>query len=340
MVLWEDREVRFDIDTNEIKERPGEMTLAYFDPVEDTKGNNGIRGFVRITNLRVVWETKKHQNLNLSVGLKTVVNCSVKQVNSKLRGNIEALHLLAKGVSSRFEFIFSCVQAKKGPSADNQQRDLRLVDVLNRILSSYRNSSMFRQLHLRVQIFNRKELQLLSDERIYSEISGVWNLSAEQGNLGKFIFTSVRIIWFAESNLLFNVSLPWVQVENIKIRDSKFGTALVLISSPSSTKYTLGFRIDPEEKLREVGKEAAQLYKAHGKQPDFGVRESRLEDSISYVTEFDEDVDLLQAESKCDPALLYATHAESAEPVFDETIGLAVEQLPEGVTLQNLWNFR
>ena len=89
-----------------------------------------------------------------------------------------------------------------------------------------------------------------------------------------------------------------------------------------------------------MGKEAAQLYKAHGKQPDFGVRESRLEDSISNVTEFDEDVDLLQAESKCDPALLYATHAESAEPVFDESIGLAVEQLPEGVTLQNLWNFR
>ena len=55
-------------------------------------------------------------------------------------------------------------------------------------------------------------------------------LSAEQGNLGSFILTSVRVIWFAESNLLFNVSLPWVQIENIKIRDSKFGLALVLIS--------------------------------------------------------------------------------------------------------------
>ena len=110
--------------------------------------------------------------------------------------------------------------------------------------------------------------------------------------------------------------------------------------SPSSTKYTLGFRIDPEEKLREVGKQAAQLYKAHGKQPDFGVRESPVDNSISHVTEFDEDVDLLAAESKCDPALLYATHGESAEPVFDESIGLAIERLPEGVTLQNLWNFR
>ena len=54
--------------------------------------------------------------------------------------------------------------------------------------------------------------------------------SAEQGNLGNFIFTSIRVIWYAESNLQFNVSLPWVQIDNIKIRDSKFGQALVLVS--------------------------------------------------------------------------------------------------------------
>jgi len=340
MGLWQDREVRFDIDNQDIKERPGETTLAYFDPVEDTKGNNGVRGLIRVTNLRIIWETKKHDNLNLSIGLKTVVNCQQKQVMSKLRGSIEALHLLAKGATSRFEFIFSCVQSKKGPTADNQQRDCRLVDVLNRILASYRGSTIYRELHLRIQIFNRKQLQLLDEERIYSEISGVWNLSAEQGNLGNFIFTSVRVIWYAESNLLFNVSLPWVQIDNIKIRDSKFGTALVLISSPSSTKYTLGFRIDPEEKLREVGKQAAQLYKAHVKQPDYGVREAKVENTISSVTEFDEDVEI-DKNVKSDPALLYATFtASSTTPAYDESLGLAIEELPEGVTLQSLWSFK
>ena len=71
----------------------------------DTKGNNGIRGLIRITNLRVLWETKKHENLNLSIGHKTILNCQTKHVSSKLRGNIEALHILAKGKSSRFEVI-------------------------------------------------------------------------------------------------------------------------------------------------------------------------------------------------------------------------------------------
>lgn len=202
VLLWQDREVRFDIDNRDAKERPGENTLAYFDPVEDTKGNNGVRGLIRVTNLRLIWETKKHDNLNLSIGLKTIINCQQKQVASKLRGNIEALHVLAKGTSSRFEvsvvplwenqnelvpavplflcfhfqFIFSCVHAKKGPTADNQQRDSRLVDVLNRILTSYRSSTFYRELHLRIQLFERKQLQLLNDERIYAEITGVWNL--------------------------------------------------------------------------------------------------------------------------------------------------------------------
>ena len=58
--------------------------------------------------------------------------------------------------------------------------------------------------------------------------SQAWNLSADQGSLGKFVLTSVRI-WVAETNQLFNVSLP-VQVDQIKMRDSKFGRALVIVS--------------------------------------------------------------------------------------------------------------
>ena len=33
--------------------------------------------------------------------------------------------------------------------------------------------------------------------------------------------------------------------------------------STSSAKYTLGFRVDPEDKLRAVGKEMHQLLNAH-----------------------------------------------------------------------------
>ena len=67
------------------------------------KGNNGQRGFLRITNLRIIWEAHKAYRVNLSIGFKAVLNMNQKSVRSKLRGNIEALHVLAQGASSRFE---------------------------------------------------------------------------------------------------------------------------------------------------------------------------------------------------------------------------------------------
>ena len=64
--------------------------------MEDTKGNNGQRGFLRITNLRLIWEAHKAYRVNLSIGFKAILNMNQKSVRSKLRGNIEALHVLAQ----------------------------------------------------------------------------------------------------------------------------------------------------------------------------------------------------------------------------------------------------
>ena len=66
-------------------------------------GNNGQRGFLRLTNLRMIWEAHKAYRVNLSIGFKNIINVTQKTVQSKLRGNIHALHVLAKGASSRFE---------------------------------------------------------------------------------------------------------------------------------------------------------------------------------------------------------------------------------------------
>lgn len=53
-----------------------------------------------------------------------------------------------------------------------------------------------------------------------------------QGNLGIFHITDVRLIWHAELNENFNVSVPYYQTKSIKIRDSKFGVALVVETTP------------------------------------------------------------------------------------------------------------
>ena len=73
--------------------------------INTISGNNGQRGFLRLTNLRMIWEAHKAYRVNLSIGFKNIINVTQKTVQSKLRGNIHALHVLAKGASSRFEVI-------------------------------------------------------------------------------------------------------------------------------------------------------------------------------------------------------------------------------------------
>jgi Bardet-Biedl syndrome 5 protein len=65
---------------------------------------------------------------------------------------------------------------------------------------------------LRGSIVKENELILLPQEQIFAKINGVWNLSSEQGNLGSFFLTNVRIVWHANLASNFNVSLPYMQI--------------------------------------------------------------------------------------------------------------------------------
>ena len=53
--VWEDREIRFDARSNLLSCRKGEMIVDSINSVEDTKGNNGERGSLIVTNLRIIW---------------------------------------------------------------------------------------------------------------------------------------------------------------------------------------------------------------------------------------------------------------------------------------------
>lgn len=95
---------------------------------------------------------------------------------------------------------------------------------------------------------NDEKLNLLPTEYQCEKLDGVWNLSSEQvnfilncknhyskiliqGNLGVLILTNIRIVWYASLNLQYNVSVPFLQLRSCRVRDSKFGYALVLDTS-------------------------------------------------------------------------------------------------------------
>ena len=190
-----------------------------------------------------------------------------------LKGQTQALFLRTRYEQSRYEFIFTSL-VKDSP---------RLFTSFQAVIRSYETTKMYRDLKLRGAIVQDKQVMILPKEQIFTKYNGVWNLSAEQGNLGTFYFTNVRVIWFAQLAENFNVSLPWVQVKCIKVRDSKYGTALVIETSEFSGGYILGFRV---EKVEEVYQEATNLFKTYSQNPMFGV-EVQFEDvdtNIASVT--------------------------------------------------------
>ncbi|XP_064116103.1 Bardet-Biedl syndrome 5 protein homolog isoform X1 [Macrobrachium nipponense] len=261
MMVWEDRDVRFDITPQQMKMRPGERIVDKLDSIEDTKGNSGDRGRLIISNLRLIWHSHNMPRVSLSVGFNCIINITTKTVNSRLRGITEALYILTKANNTRFEFIFTNLI----PGSP------RLFTSVIGVYKAYNSSKMYRELKLRGAIIQNKQLRILPQEQIFSRVNGVWNLSSDQGNLGTFVITNVRLVWFANMNELFNISLPYLQIASVKVRESKFGLALVIESSEASGGYVLGFRIDPVDKLHEVHKEISSLFNVYSQCPVFGV---------------------------------------------------------------------
>ncbi|XP_074858229.1 BBSome complex member BBS5 isoform X2 [Carettochelys insculpta] len=299
--LWEDRDVRFDISPQQMKTRPGEVLIDCLDSIEDTKGNNGDRGRLLVTNLRIIWHSLALPRVNLSVGYNCIINITTRTANSKLRGQTEALYILTKCNNTRFEFIFTNVV----PGSP------RLFTSVIAVHRAYETSKMYRDLKLRSALIQNKQLRLLPQEQVYDKINGVWNLSSDQ--------------------------------RSIKIRDSKFGLALVIESSQQSGGYVLGFKIDPVEKLQEAVKEINSLHRVYSASPIFGVdyemeeKPQPLEDLT--VEQVQDDVEI-ESDDQTDAFVAYfadGNKQQDREPVFSEELGLAIEKLKDGFTLQGLW---
>lgn len=191
---------------------------------------------------------------------------------------------------------------------------------------------------MRGAIIKEKQLCLLNREKIIEQSSGIWNLSSDQGNLGVFIITTVRIVWFALLAENFNVSIPYLQIRNINVRNSKFGQALVLETTQRSGGYILGFRVDQAEKLELLHKQVSSLYKLFAMNPNFGVECAVEEGDEETIIPVADDVEIVE---DVEPCLLYHVDGDndvSCEPVYSSEMGLAIEPLPDGVSLHQLWS--
>lgn len=175
--------------------------------------------------------------------------------------------------------------------------------------------------------------------------------------------TDKRIVWVANLNELFNLSLPYIQINSIKIRESKFGLALVLESSETSGNYVLGFRIDPADRLQKVYNALTNLFNVHKQKPDYGVEkylqreqldmldQASVEGSIDQNQEMNKlmstEDEFVEEVQNVNPDVIasYLTddvelksNKEKEKLVYSPELGLTIEAVKEGFTLDELWN--
>mmetsp|Transcript_8891 Transcript_8891/g.16350 ORF Transcript_8891/g.16350 Transcript_8891/m.16350 type:complete len:344 (-) Transcript_8891:176-1207(-) len=330
--IWQDREIKFDTKPQLLRCRTSEEVVDTLEKVEDSKGSNNEMGRLTLTNLRLTWMYTKENKTNLSVGLDTIRKITIQEANPKQIEPKTVLTISAKSQMSRFEFIFSC----RSPGA------VKVFRILSELHKSYNATRMYRDLKLRGCFIKNKRLILLPQETIVRKVPGVWNLSADQGNLGTFFVTNVRVIWYAEMAENFNISIPYMQLTNMALRSSRFGRALVMRTTATSGNYTLGFRIDPESLLKTIHQEMSTLWQVYSKKPNFGVRykASTAADTKELVP--DEDVQIVRTSQMdhFDALTRYFAepgHQTDRKPVYDPYLGLAVEQTKADISISKLW---
>eukprot|EP00968_Pinguiococcus_pyrenoidosus_P013379 scaffold1220_cov259-Pinguiococcus_pyrenoidosus.AAC.51 len=222
----------------------------------------------------------------------------------------------------------------------------RLFVTVQSVLSAFESSQLYRELKLRGSVVRDGKLVLLPQEELINTWEGVWNLSSDQGNLGVFFVTNVRVVWHASLAQNFNVSVPYMQMKAVRVRNSKFGKAFVIETTSRGGNYVLGFRLESEEVLDEVFKEIQSLYGVYSVTPIFGV-EYRVEDpskeAESAMPELVEDVEIVEPEISVSDGLAVHYAIGKHRPsdggiVLDPFLGLAVESIPGGLSTKDLWS--
>lgn len=122
--------------------------------------------------------------------------------------------------------------------------------------------------------------------------------------------------------------------------------------------YILGFRVDPDERLEAMFKEAQSFLKVFTANPIFGVdftvesaEASGAAGSVLPVPKIEEDVDIVEDQEDVHALAAYFVEGNGEGDVqagdeigsgqvnvqFDSKLGLAIEGLANDVTIESLW---
>jgi len=335
--IWQNSEIRFDAPAIQLKFRKGEKLIDNIPDIEDTKGNPDEGGTFKFTNLRLLWYSDTNSAINLSIGYDSITSFEVKANYSGSHGNSTLLNLRCKFNNSKFEFIFT----------SRSKESNRMGPLFQTIKQAYESTKLFRDIRMRGAIIQDKDIVLLPGEMVVNKYNGVWNLSSETSNVGTFVITNVRIVWYHSTSENFNASIPYIQIKSVKKKDSKAGPAVVVETFPQGGEnkgYTIGFQ---SEQMSQIMTELSKLHKLYFLNPYFGI-ENLLEERIGSRGDVDtkrgdEDIEVIESEynERNHNIMNYMTSAAGKEGdkevVFSTELGLAIEKPPQGLNIEHLW---
>ena len=255
-----DREIGFDYPMNHLESVKGEFYIKTFPSVEDRKGNPGVFGDLLVTNLRIVWMQDRQPKINLSIGYNTFVKMAL--VPQDLNNDCEHIQIKAFHNDSRYEFFFF-----------RKKNSKETFDILPRIYNAYDGSRGYREIFIRKIITENDQLILWDREKIINQYQNVWNLGKNEGKLGKFYFTNIRIVWVSSTNENFNISIPYTRILKIVKKNSNFGDAIGVLSSKAFGGLDIGFKIDSID-YNIVLNEMKNLWETYKGSPYQGIPES------------------------------------------------------------------
>ncbi|EFO60965.1 Basal body protein [Giardia lamblia P15] len=230
---------------------PGEYAIVRFDGVEDVRADptvlDSLRfGTVTLTNLRLAWNSRGDPNgHSISVGLSTITKISVGNLHrdkqkemTSLEGSSSpdkglfitgnrsvVLHATFNQLGYKFEL--------KPSSREFTQQNSNFFNILQTVYRAHDTTRMYRRVRVRSSIVRDGQPILLSREVILSSIHNIGLVSAigVSNVLGVFIRTSHRIIWFSPTNESYNVSIPYIDVLSLSIKEIKGSDDKLLVLS-------------------------------------------------------------------------------------------------------------
>ena len=217
----------------------GEEIILSLSDVEDVRGATGSVGMFLVTPLRIIWRMKndldrKAGQVDLSVGLDCTTELVTRRRENRAKGKIVEFDLWCVYNARKFQFIFHV----------DLEQEPRLSE-LDAILKAFRATRLQREMKISGNLSKHGDLILLPGETLITKMDHVTNLANDRGGRGFMSMTNIRMTWQSEHNPTFNMSIPLVHLLSIGIRNSRYGEAIVIKTSPLAGSYLLGFKLEP-----------------------------------------------------------------------------------------------